>query len=177
MRSDRKRPTRFHEMTQRLQDPLQLRVFIASVILAIGYAGAYLPLEARITETTQSLRKVEELKRLTEDIEQLRAQVARVSTRVPEDTDKDEWLQYILGGIRKHAVTMVKLHPNEVKKVGPFEAVVMQVELRGPYHDLESFLDWIENNERLFRIDSISIAPMRGVDQLEMKLTILGLRG
>ncbi|HBO42674.1 MAG TPA: hypothetical protein DD670_01800 [Planctomycetaceae bacterium] len=177
MKSDRKRQNRFHVLAEHLRDPLKLRIFIAGVVLAIGYFGVYLPLEARIGETTRDLNRFKEHAKLTDEIEQLKAQIARVSKRVPKGTDNNEWLQYVLGGVRKHPVQLVKADPGEARQVGPFEAVVVKVEMRGAYPDLCAFLDWIETNERLFRIDSISMSPLPRSDQLEMKLTLLGLRG
>ncbi|NLE37363.1 MAG: type 4a pilus biogenesis protein PilO [Pirellulaceae bacterium] len=177
MKSDRKRSNRFHALAEHLRDPLKLRFFIAGVVLAVGYFGVFSPLEARIGEVARDLNRFKEHAKLSDEIGQLKAQIARVSKRVPKGTDDNEWLQYVLGGVRKHAVQLVKADPGEAKKVGPFEAAVVQVEIRGTYPDLCAFLDWIETNERLFRIDSINMSPVPRGDQLEMKLTLLGLRG
>jgi len=96
---------------------------------------------------------------------------------LPKDTDTNEWIQYVIGGVRKLPVKLVNLDSADPRRVGPFEAVELRVEVRGYYHGLESFLDWVETNERLFRVDSVAVTPMRNSNQLEMTVTLLGLRG
>ena len=57
------------------------------------------------------------------------------------------------------------------------EDVVLRIELEGEYQSLESFLAWLEGNERLFRMDSARIAPSRySTEQLVMQLNLLGLK-
>jgi Tfp pilus assembly protein PilO len=177
MKHEEKKKTAIQKLVERLYDPLQFRIFVAAVMLAIGYAGVYMPLDDRIAETTKDLKKAKEYQKLTEEVEDLQSQAVRACARLPKDTDTNEWVQYVLTGVRKLPVKMVSLDSAPAKKVGPFEAVVLQVELHGKYHGLESFLDWVETNERLFRIDSISVSAAKRGNLLEMKLMLLGLRG
>ncbi|MBN1591533.1 MAG: type 4a pilus biogenesis protein PilO [Pirellulales bacterium] len=169
--------TALEKFAERLHDPLQFRILVTVVILAIGYFAVYSPLDDRITNTMRDLAKAKEYQRLTQDVSDLRAEVARVRNRLPKNTDTNEWVQYILDGIRGLPVKMVSLDSADPKKVGPFEAVALQLELNGEYHGLESFLSWVETNERLFRIESISVTSKRSDGVLEMKLSLLGLQG
>ena len=164
------------KLAERLHDPLQFRIFVTVVMLAIGYAGVYMPLSERIEKTTRKLRRAKEYQHLVEEIQDLKAEVERVSARLPKNTDTNEWAQYVFGGIRKLPVKLVKMDSDDPRRVGPFYAVVLKVQLQGDYEDLEAFLKWIETNERLFRVDTIAVSPARGSNRLEMNVKLLGLR-
>ena len=60
--------------------------------------------------------------------------------------------------------------------VGPYKAVVLHVDLRGTFFDLDDFLRWLEANERLFHVDAMRLAPLAG-DLMTLSLTISGLTG
>ena len=168
----------FRKLRQRLDDPRQLRALVTGLILAVGFAGVYMPLSSRIDKMARVVDKEERRHALAEEIEQLRAQVDSFQARLPEDTDTNEWIQYVLAGIRKFPVALVRLDPGEPERVGPYEAVVLHLEIVGEYQNLDSFLDWIEANERLFRVDSMKITPPRGGgNQLLMQLAVQGVKG
>jgi Tfp pilus assembly protein PilO len=165
------------KLLQRLHDPLQLRVFLTGLILAVGYVGVYMPLSTRIDETTSKLNKERKRRALAEEIEHLREQVGLFESRLPEDTDTNEWVQYVLGGIRQHPMKVIGLDSDETRKVGPYEAIVLRIDLEGEYRDLDSFLHWLDGNERFFRVDSLRVAPTRQANgRLDMQMMLLGLR-
>lgn len=169
--------TAVQKLAERLRDPIQFRIFVMMIVLAIGYVGVYMPLEGRITETTQRLARAKEHQDLVNDIDMLKAQVDRVVARLPKNTDTNEWIEYVLRGVRQFPVKLTALDSENPRQVGPFEAVVLRVKVQGEYHGMETFLKWIETNERLFRVDKIIVKKARGTDKLEMDVTILGLRG
>ena len=55
----------------------------------------------------------------------------------------------------------------------------MQIELSGSFADLDRFLYWLESNERLFRVDSITLsnAPKKDSNMRLLKIVVLGLTG
>jgi type II secretory pathway component PulM len=164
-------------LMERLRDPLQLRMVITGVMLAVAYVGINMPLASRIEEAAGKLDKEQKRKALAADIEQLRAEVQGVEARLPEDTDTNEWAQFLLGGVRDSALKLATLKPDGPQRVGPYEAVVFHLELEGTFRDLDAFLHWIESNQRLFRVDAARIAqPRDGGDRLLMQLTLLGLK-
>lgn len=170
--------TEFQKLLERLQDPFQLRVLITGVMLAIGYAGIYMPLSARIDETSAKLAKERKRQALANDVDSLRAQVSKFQSRLPEGTDTNEWVHYVLDGIREFPLKLVTLDSGSPRRVGPYTAIVLTLELEGSFHDLDSLLYWLEANERLFRVESAKIAPARNAnDRLVMRLTLLGMKG
>lgn len=165
------------KLAERLHDPRQLRLLATGLMLAVGYVAIYMPLSSRIEESTRKLRREQKRNELAEDVERLRRQVETLQTRVPEDTDVNEWVQYVLDGIRRTPLKLATLDSGNPQRVGPYEAIVLHLELEGAFHDLDGFLEWIESNQRFFRVDSARIAPPRNQsDQRLMQLTLLGLR-
>jgi Tfp pilus assembly protein PilO len=170
----RSKPT----LAERLQDTGRLRVLVTATMVLVGYAGVYLPLSARIDAASRRLAREQKRRDLARDIEQLRAQVSAFKHRVPEKTDTNEWVQYVLVGVRGFPVKLVALDPGEPQRLGPYKAIVLRIELEGVYHDVDAFLNWLETNDRLFRVDAVKIAPARtGSEMLNMQLTVLGVMG
>ena len=166
------------QLLTRLKDPLQLRLFLAVVVVAVGFVGIYLPLSNDIAETDAKL--VAEKKRmvLVRDVEQLRVQFQRFKHRLPLRTDSNEWMQYVLGGIRSLPVSLTSLDSRPPQDLGPYKAVVLRIELEGRFEDLHAFLSWLETNERFFRVDAVNIAPHRQTSGLlVMQLNVLGVMG
>ena len=65
----------FEKLLERLYDPVQLRVFITALMVVVGYAAVYMPLDRRIEETTRKLNEDRKRQALACDIERLRAEV------------------------------------------------------------------------------------------------------
>lgn len=178
METDDKKTNAWTRLIERLQDSVQLRICVCGLVLLAGYVGIYWPLSASITETTRKLNREEKRRELARSIEQLRVQTNSFKDRLPAKTDTNEWVQYVLGGIRGFPLKVTTLDPAAAQHVGPYEVVVLHVELEGAFRDLDAFLEWLEGNERLFRVDAVKIAPARGSsDTLQMQLTVLGLMG
>jgi hypothetical protein len=95
---------------------------------------------------------------------------------LPRDVDTNEWVQYLLGGIRQFPVKLVSLDPDGTGQIGPFKVAVMRVEMEGQFKDLGEFLQWLALNQRLFRVSTIRLAPGRDDDGLlSLQLTLTGV--
>jgi Tfp pilus assembly protein PilO len=166
------------KLLQRLHDPMQLRICVIAIVLLAGYAAVYLPLSSRIAKTTKKLAWETKAIEQAADFESLQKQYLALEQRVPSQTDSKEWVQYVLEGIRHHALKMSQFDCREPKPFGPFKVVTLQIELGGTFFELDKFLRWLESNERLFRVDSVSIGSSQGSKSgLTMRLTVLGLSG
>ena len=137
-----------------------------------------MPLSGEIEETSRKLASEKKRLDLARDIEHLRAQHKTIKHRLPEKSDTNEWVQYVLGGVRRFPLKLVTLDSDPLRHVGPYKAVVLRIELEGQFPDMNGFLGWLETNERLFRADSVRIQPHRsGNGTLVMQLTVLGVMG
>ncbi len=164
-------------LAEQFRDPNRLRVLVSVVMLAAGYLGVYLPLSSHLDETGRTLQNERRRQALFTEADCLRLQVERFADRVPANTDNNEWIQYVLQGVRKYPLKMTALDAGSLERLGPYQAVQLTVELEGNYRDLDAFLAWLETNRRLFRVDSAKIAPAKGDERrLVMQLVLWGLR-
>ena len=163
-------------LERRIRNPLQLRLIVGMAMLAVWYLLIYSPLSGGIETTAKERTQAEAHLTLARDIEALRAETKSFSDRLPTHTDTNEWVEYLLSGVRKFPVKMVKLEPKGMRKHGPYNVVILQFELQGGFRELDAMLAWIEGNPRLLRVDSLIFEPSRGkADSLDLKLTVLGM--
>lgn len=168
----------FRELLERLHDPFRLRVLVTGVMLLVGYAGIYMPLSGRIEETNRKLGNEHKRQALANEVDGLRSQVQKFQGRLPDDTDTNQWVHYVLDGLRQFPLKLTSMNSQSPQRVGPYEAVVLDVHVEGEFNELDSFLHWLETNRRLFRVNSAKIAPARNEnDKLTMQLSLLGLKG
>ena len=162
----------------RLKDPLQLRLFIGGGLAAAWYVGVYMPASSGIAEATRAKSASTAHAVVAREIQALRGETAKFRDRLPSGTDPNEWVEYVLAGLRDRPVRLLKLEPKGTRKHGPFSVVILQIDLSGKFADLDAVLAWIEDNPRLFRIDSASMDKGRGVERdLILRLTVLGVMG
>jgi type II secretory pathway component PulM len=175
---DRRGPQK-GSLLERLHDPTQLRMVLTATVLAVAYVGVYQPFNERISATRRSLSNARKRLALAHDVEQLRQQYRPVQERLARQSGSKEWEQYMLGCLRKFPLKLEAFQPLAPRELGPYKAVAMQIQLSGPFPELDRFLHWLESNEKLFRVDSVSIAPASGKDPSKRAMTIvvLGLLG
>lgn len=165
-------------LLERLQNPTQFKALVTSLVLFVGYVGIYMPLSSGMEEKTRKLAQERTHLGLARDVEYLQAQFDKFKDRLPEKRDPNEWVSYVLDGIRKFPLKLAKLDAESSREVGPYKAVVLRIEFEGAFADMDGFLYWLESNERLFRVDTLKIAPHRSGDgKLVMQLVVLGVMG
>jgi Tfp pilus assembly protein PilO len=161
-----------------LRNPTNLRMLLTAAVLAVAYMGIYGPLSGRIDNSREKLAVEKRRLDVIRDIEKLREQYKSFKDRLPGKSDTNEWVQYILSGVRRFPVKLLTLDPDKVRDVGPYKAVVLRIDLEGSLRDVNDFLKWLEVNERFVRIDSISMQPVRDKKgMLQVSLTVVGVMG
>jgi Tfp pilus assembly protein PilO len=161
----------------KLHEPLPLKICVMTVVLASGYVAVYAPMKSKIDATTAVLKKDKKLFELATKHEQLSKEFQMFEKRIPPQTDTKEWMQYILDGIRRLPVKLGNFDCSEPKPAAPFKIVGFQIELEGTFFDLRKFLRWVEEDQRMLRVDEIAITPSREPPKLNMRVTLLGLGG
>jgi Tfp pilus assembly protein PilO len=168
-------------LLERLHDPMQLRIGVMASVFLLGYVAICMPLNDQIDAVTKKLARDQNLVDLAINMEQLQKQFRGFSDRVPTQTDTNEWMQYVIEGTRQIPSLKVNNYiSRELKQVGPYNAVVLQINMEGSFDDLNRFLVWLESNRRLIRIDTITIVPPKTSEKagdLAMQLTVLGMTG
>ena len=169
-------------------DPLKLRVTVIGIVIAAAFFGVYAPLAEKIAKTTKMLKNERKLGELATQIEQMQKQCDSFKNRLPQQVDTKEWMQYVLDGVRGLPLKLTKLDCTPAAKIGPYQAVTLQIVVEGSYYDLDQFLRWLETDQRLFRTDQISINLLRSKkktssdvetnkDDMVMLLTVVGMAG
>jgi Tfp pilus assembly protein PilO len=177
MSANPQQPNWKSDLLRRLQDPLQMRCIVTALVLMVGYGGIYLPMSAALEEATQ--RRGVKQKRLEQgrDVQQLQAQFEQFARRLPAGKDPNEWVEYLLGGIRRFPLKLETLQAEAPRTMGPYKVVGLRIALEGTFADLNRFLGWLDENERLLRVESIKMDPDSKKSRLTMQLTVLGLMG
>jgi len=166
----------------RMNSPARFRTFVMGIILLAGYCLGYMPLSDQIAQTSEKLKHSQATLRLAQEVESVRAQYHRVEDRLPTDTDPDEWKTYVMDGCRRFpSLKLATMTGEAPRALGLYRAVVLRIGLEGEFTDIDNFLWWLESNQRLFRVDTLSVLPMQQRDIVEetinIQILILGLMG
>lgn len=165
-------------LVERMHDPLQLRAALCVGLLAAWYSMGFTPMRDRIASTTYQLERDHKRLALATEVESLRAEAAQFADRLPPRSDPNEFLQYVLGGIRAGSLKLISLQPDKPTDAGPFQVATVKVELEGKYQDVAAFLRWIEDNKRLLRVDNLKLDPdSKDPSTLKVGMSVLGLMG
>jgi len=156
-----------------LRDPIKMRLAVVSASLLVGIGAVYVPFSNRLAKQHAKLEKQIAKANSIHDVENLRKQINLYANRIPEVSATNGWVQYILGGIRENHVKLRDMSSRQPRRVGPYKALVMEMELDGTYANLKNFIEWLEQSDRLLRIDSIRFKKRQ--DCLLMKIVVLGL--
>jgi hypothetical protein len=178
METPNSNPTLKSKLIERLHEPLPLRVVLCLVLLVIWYYAGYKQMGARIAATTIQLELDRKRLALASEVEGLRGDEAEFVDRLPPRSDPNEFLQYVLAGVRSGPLKLLSLTPDKAKDAFPFEVAAVRLELEGKFLDVEDFLNWVETDKRLLRVDVLSMNPdnrERGL--LRVQLNVIGLMG
>ena len=165
-------------LTDQLRDPFRFRIFVTLVVLGLAYFAIYVPLNGSIEETKRKLDQEQDREMLMQDVKLLRSQTELFEHRLVKDSDVNEWIEYVLNGVRALPVRLINLNLKDERKVGIYRAFGLQLEVSGEMKDLDSLLHWLETNDRLFRVDVMKLVPDRKHQTHRvMQLELLGLKG
>jgi Tfp pilus assembly protein PilO len=167
-------------LLEHLHNPTELRLFLLAVILGIGYSAIYMPLDKTIAATTRKLQDSRKRLTLADEVEALRKQFRSVQSRIPENSDTNEWMQYVLGGLRQSPLKLESFSPGQAQAIGSYQVINIKIKVSGSFSDLDQFIYWLESNPRLFRVESVKMAPGgSGADagDIGMDVTIIGIVG
>ena len=172
-----RRADKKNALIEALHNPARLRTAVLAAVLAAGYGAIYLPLNNKIDVTTGKLANSRNQLKLVAEVEQLRKQFQQVEKRLPQQTDAAEWMEFVLDGIRRSPLKLESFSPGTVQAGGAYQVITLNIKLSGSLEEVGKFVQWLESNERLFRVDSLRLAPasVDGEDCIGMDITVLGV--
>jgi Tfp pilus assembly protein PilO len=167
-------------LLEHLHNPTELRLFLLAVVMGVGYAAVYMPLDKTIAATTKKLQDAQKRLVLADEVEVLRKQYRSVQSRIPESGDTNEWMQYVLGGLRQSPIKLESFTPGQPQPLGSYQIISIKIKVTGSFADLDQFIYWLESNPRLFRVDNVKMSPGgSGSDagEIGMDIVVVGVVG
>ena len=156
-----------------LEHPENMRLCVYLCGLAIGFFAIYQPLSSQIEVAERRLEFDGKRADMAQETDGFRSQVMLFEHRLYSTRDTNEWVQYILTGTRTCGLRFRKYDPGSPFQAGPYEVLNFTFELGGSYNNIIRFIQWIEQNERLFRIEGMLMEQLPS--GVSLKITILGL--
>lgn len=163
------------QVVKLLGHPAKMRVALLAVMTALAIGGIYMPLSDGIDRQRRLVAAENKRLDCLQEVESLRRETRQYIARIDAESDTNEWVKYLLDGSRQAHVRLRDMQSKEPKKVGPYRAVSLVLEVQGRYPQLKQFLEWLDQSDRLLRVDSIRVEKLP--DVLIMKVQVLGLVG
>jgi hypothetical protein len=158
---------------ERLRGRSRMAVAAIGGVFLVGFVGVSRPLGQRIDAANERLTKAEARAQLAGEVASLRRQSALYTNKLRRGVDGNDWTNYILDGIRNERVRLIRMDPKDTVTLGPCKALVWQVDIEGDFRSLSNVVAWLENGERLIRIDRLVLQSANG--KLVMSMVIKGL--
>jgi hypothetical protein len=158
---------------QSLSDPVRLRLVTMGGLLVLIVGVVYMPLSKRIDENKKRLGAEKERNGYIMDYEKLQKQAMVFHTLIGEKTDTNQWVQYLLDGLRKFQVKLRGMESKRQRKIGPYLTVAFSMEIEGTYPELKAYVEWLESSQSLVRIDTLRLD--KGLKNVSMKILVLGI--
>jgi Tfp pilus assembly protein PilO len=171
---DKAKLLHYKEITAKhLSNPVKLRLTTVFLLVALAIGMIYMPLSNRLQEARKQLANERERNKKITDINKLRKCMNMYRNRIGEHSDTNEWVQYILDGLQNYKVRLRTMESHEPRRVGPYNAVSLSMEIEGTYAELKAIIRWLDMTKRILRIDSMRFE--KRPDNLLMKIIVLGL--
>jgi len=161
------------QVTKLLGHPAKMRVALLVAMTALAVGAVYMPLSDRIEEQRRLISTEKKRLESIREVETLLKEVKQYALRIDAKSDTNEWAQYLLDGSRQAKVRLRDMQSKEARMVGPYSAITLVLEVHGQYPQLKQFLEWLEQSDRLLRVDMVRVEKLP--DTLTMKVQILGL--
>lgn len=156
-----------------LGDPVRMRLTLVIGMTVLALLAVYVPLSGRIDRQRRLLAAENRRFEAVRDVESLRREVERYRPRIGAKSDTNEWVQYLLAGMRQTKVELRDMGSKEPQRVGPYKAVALTLEVQGDYGQMKEFMEWLEQSDRLLRVEAVRIDRLPGT--ILMRVNILGL--
>lgn len=166
-----------NKWAERLRGRARMAVAVIGGLFLLGFLGVSRPLGQRIDDANTRITKAEARAQLAGEVAGLRRQAGAYNKKLSRGVDLNDWTNYLLGGIRTQRVKLIRMDPKDVVTLGPCKIITWQVEMEGDFKSLAKIVEWIENGQRLMRIDRLIMQSPGGGGGgvLVMSMTLRGL--
>ncbi|MFA5293671.1 MAG: hypothetical protein WC496_11660 [Phycisphaerae bacterium] len=171
---DKEKIMRYKALFERhLGSPVKMRLATMGGLLVLTIVLVYMPLSKEIKKSKKLLSSEKERNSCIMEHEKLQKQVEIFHSIIGEKSDTNEWVQYLLDGMRKFPVKLKGMESKQQRKVGPYRAAALSMEIEGTFAELKKYVEWVESSPRLVRIDTLQIEQRSS--GLLLKILVLGI--
>jgi Tfp pilus assembly protein PilO len=171
---DKAKLLQYHaQIAKLIGDPAKMRLAVVLAATALAIGAVYYPLSGQIEQERVEVESQKKRLETIQAVESLRRDVKAFRSRVDKQSDTNEWVQYMLAGSRQIGVRLRSMETKDPRKVGPYLAVPLTMEMQGTYLQLKSFVEWLDQSERLLRIDALRLEKTPGF--IIMRVNVFGL--
>ena len=156
-----------------LSNPRKLRLLVISVLVLATVAGVHVPFTHWIGRNRALAAEKKRCLGTIRDVEALRQEVDSYRGRLPAGADTNDWVQYVLAGLRQVRLRLRDMSSKPPQTVGPYRTVTLSIDVEGTYPEMKRFVEWLEQSDRLLRVDSVRLAKQS--NGLLMRLVLLGV--
>jgi len=174
MEESSKKGAATNKWAERLRGRSRMAVAVIGGVFLVGFFLVSRPLSDRIDTANDRLGKAVGRAQLATEVFDLRHQESLYAKKLPRGVDPNDWTNYLLEGIRNERVRLVKLDPKDILSLGPCKVLSWNIELEGNFEALGRVVEWLENGQRLVRIDRCILQSPAGVT-VGMSLLVKGL--
>ena len=157
----------------RLRGRARMAVAAIGGMTALGLICVANPMLDRIAVSRERLKKADARATLASDVSKLRKQAELYGKKLPHGVDLNDWTEYLLTGIRSEPVKLVRMDPKDQVSIGPCKVLSWSIELEGDFASFGRVVAWMENGERLVRLDQMAMQLPNG--KLSMFMVVRGL--
>lgn len=158
---------------ERLRGRGRMAAAVIGGLLVVGIMGSANPLLDRTASAKARLKKAETRSALGDEVANLRKQAALYQKKLPVGVDLNDWTNYLIRGISAERVKLIRMDPKDQATLGPCKVLTWLIDMEGDYQSLARVVAWLENGERLVRIDHMVVQTPNG--KLSMNLIVRGL--
>ena len=124
MEDQERRADKKSSLLERLHNPTELRLFLMAVVLGIGYVAIYLPLEQdHRRHDAQTRRCARSGLTWPTTSKSCGNSFSRSNRACRSNGDTNEWMQYVLGGLRQSPLKLDSFSPARRKPLGTYQVL------------------------------------------------------
>jgi hypothetical protein len=158
---------------ERLRGRSRMAVATIGGMALAGFFFASQPLSERIDAANLRYSRAETRMHLGSDVADLRRLAGLYAKKLQRGVDLNDWTQYLLNGINAQRVRLSKLDPTDAQSLGPCKVLTWDCVIEGDFESLARVVEWLENGDRLIRLDRILFEGKHG--RLVLTMNIRGL--
>ncbi len=139
----------------------------------IGYHSIYLPHQQAIEAVHAQVAEEHDAQAVQASVARSLKQVEDARRRFAPEPDAS-WLIHQVAAVGREAgIELSTIEPEPLKPVGPLTRLGVRLNFSTGYHQLGTFLDYLERADHLLRVEQLSVRPTGGASEATAAVTLV----